>query len=178
MSKKSTQWRIGTLIFAAGVLLLVLVGRLVHLQVFRHNHYVQVAEAQRKRASELAPHRGIIYLTEGRSQDLFPVASNEEGWIAYAVPRDMEDPKKVVEELAPALIAFRQRQEDRIAQIIDQTGQKITQRVIAEEQAEENESEEKSEEAEDGNEEQPTPDEQAEALAKELLVKFDKRTDP
>lgn len=152
-----------------GIGLLCLLGaRLSFLQIIRHNHYVQVAEAQRKRASELAPHRGIIYLTEGASGDLFPVASNESGWIAYAIPRDMEDAERVAHELAPRLFAFRQRQTQRTNDIISTTGQTILERIQPS----------PSPTPTSLPEDERTDEERIRDLESELFKKFDKRTDP
>ena len=150
------------------LLFAILTMRLVDLQIVRHSHFANIAEAQRKRASELLPHRGTIYVSEGRGKDIFPVASNQKGWIAYAVPRDMEDPRRVSEELAPAIHAFRKRQEQRIADIVNRTGQN---RIKTEEETPE-------------GEETPTPtpapsDEDAvREIAAKLYQQFDQKTDP
>lgn len=153
-----------------GIGLLGLLGaRLSFLQLVRHSHYLQIAEAQRKRAAELAPHRGIIYLTEGASGDLFPVASNESGWIAYAVPRDMDDAESIARELAPALFAFRQRQTERTNRIIEETGQTILQRIQPSQSPTPSPTPEES---------VPSDEELIRNLESELLVKFDKRADP
>src|SRR5689334_21173442 len=96
-----------------GVVLLlfgILVLRLANLQIIRHSYYNAVAENQRKRAAELLPHRGSIYVSEGINHELYPVASNAQAWIAYAVPRDMDKPEDIAAELAPALYQYRQRQ--------------------------------------------------------------------
>jgi cell division protein FtsI/penicillin-binding protein 2 len=100
--------------------------RLGELQIFQHTYYEALAENQRQRASQLRPHRGTVYVKEGRGTDsteIFPVATNERGWIVYAVPRDIANPEVVAKELAPALIAFRDRQEQRAAEIIASGGQ-------------------------------------------------------
>lgn len=153
------SWRIGILIVAAIALLAVLVGRLSYVQLVRHAHYLEVADAQRKRAAELQPHRGIMYVTEGGGTDVFPIASNEKGWVAYAVPRDMTDPAAAARELAPALFAFRQRQEQRAQDIIAATGQTIP-----------------SPTPEPTT--QPSDEEKVHQFEDDLTGKFDKRTDP
>ncbi|MBI1834061.1 MAG: penicillin-binding protein 2 [Candidatus Andersenbacteria bacterium] len=157
-------WRIGVLIMSAAILMGILGVRLVYLQTVRHGHYINVAEAQRKRASELSPHRGIIYMSEGL--DLFPVASNDKGWITYAVPRDMDDPHYVAREVAPALFAYRKRQDERTKAIIERTGQLRTVAATPTPTPIENPEPEKSE------------DEQIHDLIQQFEVKFDKRTDP
>lgn len=142
----------------------VLIFRLIDLQLLRHGYFSTVAESQRKRASELMPHRGTIYVREGRGSDqmsIFPVASNEQGWLAYAVPRDMADPAAIADKLAPALAAYRARQQARTQQIVRETGQSL---LISESPA-------------------PTPEagdsqDSVDKLRQELFDKFNRRGDP
>src|SRR3989344_6755457 len=115
------QQRIWLLTVGAMVLQGVLSARLVDLQIVRAGYFDAVAENQRKRAAELAPHRGTIYLQESGSGELFPVAVNDKAWIAYAVPRDIADPLAVAKEAAPLLQEFRRRQSERIANIVTGT---------------------------------------------------------
>ena len=160
---------------AGGLLLFViLIVRLADLQLIRNDHFKQIASAQRQRASELAPHRGAIYMTEGKSGDIFPVASNQKGWIAYAVPRSMEDPKHIAKILAPALVSFRDRQEAKIQEIKNQTGQN---RETTKEK-EQREEEERQKEEQGETEEVLTLEEQTAQLEQSLFKKFDQRTDP
>ena len=117
-------WGLATLSL---VLLGVLAWRLVDLQVLRHDYFVAAAETQRQRASELTPHRGTIYFSESRASttgdDVYPVATNQRAWFVYAVPREMDDPNGVADQLAPALLSFRERQREREAEIIVSSGQ-------------------------------------------------------
>ncbi|MEX1112683.1 MAG: penicillin-binding protein 2 [Candidatus Andersenbacteria bacterium] len=164
------QQRIALLILGGLALFGILIARVAYLQVVQHGRFTAIAEAQRKRASELQPHRGTIYLTEGREGDIFPIASNRAGYIAFAVPRGMEDPTGVAEQLAPALYEFRRRQQERIQAIVDRTGQE---RI-------------KEEEKEVAEEEQPeptptptlSPEEDTIQIKVDLLEKFNQRTDP
>lgn len=142
-----------TLLFA------VIAGRLFDLQVVKASYYSAVAESQRQRASELFPHRGTIYVSEGQNKEPFPIAVNREDWIAYSIPREMDDPHGVADQLAPALVAFRQRQQQRVTDIIQKTGQKLPENI------------------------EPTstplsPEEQLNQTREQLKQKFDQRTDP
>lgn len=118
-----SQRRLWVLCGLSLVLLGFLAQRLVYLQVFRHEYYQAVASSQRQRAAELFPHRGTIYAAEDREKELFPIAVNTKQWIAYAVPREMKDPAVVAEQLAPALLAFHQRQRQLVTTIVATTGQ-------------------------------------------------------
>ncbi len=158
--------RIRLLLLVGLALFGLLLARLTDLQVFRYGHFSAVAEAQRKRASELLPHRGTVYVTEGRVGEAFPVASNQKAWIAYAVPRDMANPQQAVDELAPAILAFRQRQQARMGDIMALTGQKPLPTP-------------KPESADVPTPlPTPSPEEELVILRDELIKKFDQRTDP
>lgn len=100
-----------------------LTARLANLQILRFDYYQAIASNQRQQASQLVPRRGTIYMQENNSQELFPIAVNSKAWIAYAVPRDIDDPLSVARELAPAIQAYRDRQKDRVKNIIFITGQ-------------------------------------------------------
>lgn len=140
----------------------LLAARLIDLQVFRSSYYEAVAASQRKRASELTPHRGTIYVSEGKNKELFPIATNQRAWIAYAIPRDIENPGAVADQLAPALQDFRQRQSERIADIINATGQTKPQ----EDQIESEQSDASSKQDE------------TDVFRQQLFDKFNQRADP
>jgi cell division protein FtsI/penicillin-binding protein 2 len=141
-----------------------LLTRLVHLQVIQYGYFTAVAESQRQRAGELRPNRGTIYMsdsTAARGDELFPVASNQSAFTAYAMPRVIDDPARVVDSLAPALLAFRQRQEEQRRSIIENTGQAGRAEELAEEPVEE-----------------PAEQDQLDLLRQELLGKLNRKTDP
>lgn len=122
------QRRIWILALASILLFAGLAARLAYLQIFRRDYFTAVAESQRRRASELRPHRGTIYMSDSTSRasdlsDIFPVATNEQAATVYAVPREIDDPSRVADELAPAMLAFRQRQAQRTQDIMAETGQ-------------------------------------------------------
>jgi cell division protein FtsI/penicillin-binding protein 2 len=115
-------WLLTIFIF---ILLAVLLFRLADLQIVRSSYFTALADSQRLRAAELAPQRGRIYFQEKQNQERFPAAVNGTAFSVYSVPRDMKDPLDVAERLAPALLAYRQRQQNAKKQIIERTGQKV-----------------------------------------------------
>lgn len=168
--KHAPHWRTKCLTIV-GCLLFAIVGiRLADLQIARHGHFETVAEAQRKRASELLPHRGTIYVQEGKGGDIFPIASNQKAWVAYAVPRNMKDPKNVADTLAPALSSFRDRQDARTKTIIEQTGQNLVDKFSPAPSPDVSPS--------PSPEITPSPDDRARIMASTLFTRFDQRTDP
>lgn len=157
-------------VVALGLFFLLLFGgliaRLGYLQIARAHYYDAVAESQRKRAGELLPHRGTIYVSEGRtsqSEENFPIATNHKAYFAYAVPEDMPDPEHIARELAPALVAFRTRQQERVAAIVAATGQNRPPTPSGTPPPEE-----------------PVigPAEQQDITRQQLYTKFDQKTDP
>lgn len=145
-----------------------LIARLVHLQILQHTYFTAVAESQRRRAAELRPHRGTIYMSDSTSagvDDLYPVATNRTGAIVYAVPRAIDNPSDVVNALAPALLAFRGRQEERTRDIIARTGQ--ARRPKDEPAA-----------TPSATPEAPAPQDQLDLLKAELITKLNQKTDP
>jgi len=150
------QHRIWILSIATLLIVGGLVTRLVNLQLFRTSYYQAVADNQRKRASELVPKRGTIYVQENGSTELFPTAANDKSWIVYSVPRDIDDPLSVARELAPAVLDFRQRQSDRTTAILASTGQE--QRDVAADE--------------------PLREAQLAALTEQLYDKFNQKADP
>ncbi len=164
--------RISILAVGAYILFGIIVLRLFDLQIVDNGHFENVAQAQRKRASELLPHRGTIYVQEGKGGDIFPIASNTKAWIAYAVPRDMENPQLVADALAPALVAFRDRQAEKIQSIIQQTGQNNAEKIAA------ITAPPSEEEPSPSPEVTPTPQERTAQNARELFEKFNQRADP
>lgn len=158
------------LTIAGCILFAIVTVRLLDLQVRQGGRFEAIAEAQRKRASELLPHRGTIYVQEGKGRDIFPIASNKKAWIVYAVPRNMKDPKNVADTLAPALSAFRDRQDEKTKTIIAQTGQNLLDQFAPL----------PSPEAEPSVSPEPTPgpEDRARIMASTLFTRFDQRTDP
>jgi stage V sporulation protein D (sporulation-specific penicillin-binding protein) len=148
----------------------ILIVRLADLQIIQNEYFLGVAESQRLRASELSPHRGAIYMAESNqsgSDDIFPVASNQRAWVAYAVPREMDEPFQIAEKLAPRLLAFRQRQQQLIRDIITSSGQLINQAT---------ESPTPSPEPDESH--SKSNDEQLAIVLQELNDKFNQANDP
>lgn len=169
-----THGRTQILIAGGFILLAILIGRLADLQLVQHSHFMEIADAQRKRASDLQPHRGTIYVQDGKGGDLFPIASNKQAWIAYAVPRNMKDPRSVADALAPALVQFRDRQEQKKKDIIQETGQNNYALLHPSPTPDPG--------SDQGNPSpSPTPlpeDQQIADAANQLYEKFDQKTDP
>lgn len=155
--------RLNFLFLFTAALFLILAGRLFFLQIVQADYYEALATEQRQRSAELQPHRGTIYVSEGKNHESFPIAVNRTVWRAYAVPRDMPDPPAIAERLAPALFNFRQRQTEHQQAIINATGQPRTEAAA---------------DLSAAVEEAGTSEEQVNKIKEELVSKFDRKTDP
>lgn len=78
--------------------------KLFSLQVINHAFYVALASGQHDISSMLEPKRGRIFYQD-RNEGLYPVATNKNFALIYAIPVDVEMPKEIAEQL---FVAFRQ----------------------------------------------------------------------
>src|SRR3990170_5483068 len=87
-----------TLIVAALVAcaFLGLLGRLTHLQIFKHEEYSRLAESQHAKTIPLKPKRGPIL---DRSGLVLAVSSKAES--LYALTSRVDDPAQLAQRLAP-----------------------------------------------------------------------------
>lgn len=89
---------IGLLVFS-----FALVYRLFDLQILNHEAYASLAEKQHDLLQELQPRRGKIFARGFRSDDLFPLATNQEMYLVYAVPRAVENPEETAQKIAAVI---------------------------------------------------------------------------
>ena len=77
-----------------GILTLVLVGRLVHLQIYKHQHFTTLSENNRVKIVPIAPTRGLIFDRQGEI-----LAQNLPAYSLEVVPEVVEDVDALIEEL-------------------------------------------------------------------------------
>jgi len=81
-----------------------LVIRLFTLQVVRHDAYAAIAENQHNLSAKLTPERGDIFVRDRANADVkFPLATNRNEPLVYAVPTAITDPGGVARALSPVL---------------------------------------------------------------------------
>ena len=80
--------------FIAGVLALVLVGRLAHLQIFQYQHFATLSENNRVKIVPIAPTRGLIFDRQGEI-----LAQNLPSYSLEVVPEAVDDIDALVAEL-------------------------------------------------------------------------------
>ncbi len=81
------------------LLVLAVIIQLFNLQVLQGSAYAALAAGQHELYKKLFPERGSIYVLDkdGNKSSLFPLVSNQELDMLYAVPREIEDPKAAAE---------------------------------------------------------------------------------
>ena len=80
--------------FIAGVLALVLVGRLANLQIFQYQHFTTLSENNRVKIVPIAPTRGLIFDRQGEI-----LAQNLPSYSLEVVPEAVDDIDALVAEL-------------------------------------------------------------------------------
>lgn len=78
-----------------------LVYKLFSLQIRQCDLYTAMAASQQQVSSQLSPERGKIYFTENVNgqEKLYPLATNKDLAVLYAVPKDATDPKGLAEKM-------------------------------------------------------------------------------
>lgn len=97
-----TQFRFATLITSFFAVYLLLIFNLYNLQIEKGQHYAARAQSQYQLAGFLEPHRGLVYITD-KNNSLIPAAINKSYDAIFAVPKEMADIDKAIENLSPIL---------------------------------------------------------------------------
>ncbi|MDD5438481.1 MAG: penicillin-binding protein 2 [Patescibacteria group bacterium] len=93
-------WVFTAVLFIAGAIVILRLGK---LQILDHQMYNVLASDQHDLQTKLMPDRGRILIRDRTDGKLYPLASNREAWLVYATPKNMTDPVKVAQALAPLL---------------------------------------------------------------------------
>ncbi len=86
-----------TIIFLLGALVLY---RLYDLQIKKYDLYVALASSQHVAYNKLQPKRGRIFIQDSHGEGkLYPIATNKDFALVYAVPKDIQNPEEVATKL-------------------------------------------------------------------------------
>lgn len=96
-----SNWRIHALVFFILAIAGMVFLRLYSLQILSYATYRALAEGQHTLFTELFAQRGQIFLKD--KNDVYPVAVNRSSEMAYAVPKEMDDPQGEAQKLADML---------------------------------------------------------------------------
>jgi cell division protein FtsI/penicillin-binding protein 2 len=109
-----TSFRIYILVVFVLAVVGLVIFRLYTLQVLAYGYYRDLASDQHKVFGELIPKRGEIFVKD--SNGYYPVAVNKELNLVYAVPREVENPRETVRQIAPILEIDEQEMEEKLDQ--------------------------------------------------------------
>lgn len=105
-NKEFRQGRIIVLIVGFFLFGLILIWRLFVLQILNQNLYEKLASEKQGFEKNLFPKRGIIYVkerNEAGQEVIFPLVTNKEYNLIYAVPKEINNTKEVIDKIVPIL---------------------------------------------------------------------------
>lgn len=82
--------------FASGIIVL----QLFSLQVVKHNIYYAIANEQYQFTEKLSPDRGKIYVNDLASGGIHLVAVNEERYLVYAAPKNIDNADEAADKIS------------------------------------------------------------------------------
>ena len=86
------------------VLALIIISRLFYLQIFRHDYYESLAQMRHSSIEEIVPNRGTIYVQDSKNNNaLVPVAQNQEFYLFYGVPVEIENVTSTIAQIEKVL---------------------------------------------------------------------------
>ena len=101
--KKESNGRLRLVVVAVFLLLAAIVGRLFLLQIKNCDYYKTLANGQQQVFSKLSPERGQIFFSNSMQGNdnglLYPLATNKDFALLYAIPKDISDPNGLAEKL-------------------------------------------------------------------------------
>ncbi|MDO8668844.1 MAG: penicillin-binding protein 2 [Candidatus Buchananbacteria bacterium] len=100
-TREGKQGRIKFLAVFFVIFSILIIIKLFYLQIFRGSFYEALAIGQHELYQKLFPERGSIYVVEknGDKQILFPLVTNKDLHMLYAIPKDIENPRQTAEKL-------------------------------------------------------------------------------
>ena len=79
------------------------IGKLYSLQIMSYDLYTALASDQHQIFSKLEPERGKIFIQDNpnnnSNNELYPIATNKEFALVYAIPKNVKKPRELAEQL-------------------------------------------------------------------------------
>lgn len=98
--EKTSIDRLKILVIIIFLMAFFIILRLIKLQIFDHQSYTALAKDQQQFYSELLPGRGQIFIQDLKDDKLYPLATNRQYYLLYAVPIQVTRPKEVSQILS------------------------------------------------------------------------------
>jgi cell division protein FtsI/penicillin-binding protein 2 len=94
--------RISIVLFLIIIFGATIVGRLIDIQILKHDYYKAFAKGQQKLFQSVEPNRGDIF-AQDKNGDLYILATNKDSRFVFISPSRVENEEKVTAELSVAL---------------------------------------------------------------------------
>ena len=78
----------------------LIIVRLFVLQILQHNFYINLAADIHQIYQEIFPTRGEILIKRAITNELYPIATNNDLYLIYAISRDVQNPDATFEKLS------------------------------------------------------------------------------
>lgn len=101
-SNRSGNSRVNLIAAIIFLLAALIIGKLFYLQVINHGLYYDLAANQHRVYSLLPPERGRIFMQTddpNPASRLYPIATNKNFYLLFAVPKDVKEAEKISEQL-------------------------------------------------------------------------------
>ncbi|MEK9129940.1 MAG: penicillin-binding protein 2, partial [Patescibacteria group bacterium] len=81
----------------------LIIVRLFVLQILQHKNYVDLSADIHQIYQEIYPKRGEILIQKATTAETYPIATNHDLYLLYAVPRNVENPEETFEKLSSVI---------------------------------------------------------------------------
>ncbi|PKL72569.1 hypothetical protein CVV26_00975 [Candidatus Kuenenbacteria bacterium HGW-Kuenenbacteria-1] len=78
----------------------LIIIRLFILQILQHNFYKELSADIHQIYQETYPKRGEILIQKKTTNELYPIATNRDLYLIYAIPKNIENPEETFEKLS------------------------------------------------------------------------------
>jgi cell division protein FtsI/penicillin-binding protein 2 len=102
-NNNSFIWRAHMLSTVVIALFLIILLKLFQIQIIDHNIYKVLAQNQHEFFEKIIPERGEIFINDAYSDKLYPLATNKEMSLVYAVPKNIVNKKEAASKLSELL---------------------------------------------------------------------------
>lgn len=98
----SLKIRLKIIYFGFFAVALLIAGRFFYLQAVQYSYFQTKSQNMSEKKETILTNRGEIFMQD-KNGELFPLAQNKDWFSLYAVPKEMNEPRKAAEELSAIL---------------------------------------------------------------------------
>ena len=102
VSERSSNKRISVLVGFMCLFGVLMIAKLIYVQVFKHQSFIDMANAQQSRKFIIPARRGEIFVQDGNNE-LYPIALNQQLYLMAADPKYINNPDEAIDKLSKYL---------------------------------------------------------------------------